>query len=67
VQVLSYLYHLLFLLLQEVPDGTIVTVKCGNDDNYSGEVRNHTAIMKNQMAKFSDLRSAQFALKGIIS
>lgn len=41
---------------QEVPDGTLVTVKCGNDDNYSGEVRNHTAVMKNQMAKFSDLR-----------
>jgi len=41
---------------QEVPDGTVVTVKCGNDDNYSGEVRNSTAVMKNQMAKFSDLR-----------
>ncbi len=58
---------MLCFLLQEVPDGTIVTVKCGNDDNYSGEVRNHTAIMKNQMAKFSDLRSVQFSLKEIIS
>lgn len=41
---------------QEVNDGTIVTVKSGNDDNYCGEVRNHTAVMKNQIAKFSDLR-----------
>ena len=28
----------------------------GNDDNYCGELRNHTAVMKNQVAKFSDLR-----------
>ena len=41
---------------QEVPDGTIVTVKCGNDDNWGGEIRNCTAVMKNQLAKFSDLR-----------
>lgn len=34
---------------QEVADGTVVTVKCGNDENYSGEVRNHTAVMKNQV------------------
>ena len=41
---------------QEVPDGTMVSVKCGNDDNWGGEIRNSTAIMKNQLAKFSDLR-----------
>jgi len=41
---------------QEVPDGTLVSVKCGNDDNNSGEIRNCTAVMKNQLAKFSDLR-----------
>ncbi|TRY69990.1 hypothetical protein TCAL_06646 [Tigriopus californicus] len=41
---------------QEVPDGTLVTIRAGNDDNYCGELRNHTAIMKNQVAKFSDLR-----------
>jgi len=41
---------------QEVPDGTLVTVRAGNDDNYCGELRNHTAVMKNGVAKFSDLR-----------
>ena len=41
---------------QEVPDGTLVSVKCGNDDNWGGEIRNCTAVMKNQLAKFSDLR-----------
>lgn len=42
--------------VQEVPDGTLVSVKCGNDDNWGGEIRNCTAVMKNQLAKFSDLR-----------
>ena len=41
---------------QEVPDGTLVSVRAGNDENYCGELRNHTAVMKNQVAKFSDLR-----------
>jgi len=41
---------------QEVPDGTLVNVKCGNDDNWGGEIRNCSAVMKNQLAKFSDLR-----------
>merc|ERR1711981_13599 len=41
---------------QEVPDGTLVTVRAGNDENFCGELRNHTAVMKNQVAKFSDLR-----------
>lgn len=41
---------------QEVPDGTLCTVRAGNDDNYCGELRNHTAAMKNGVAKFSDLR-----------
>ena len=42
--------------LQDVADGTLVTVRAGNDDNYCGELRNHTAVMKNGVAKFSDLR-----------
>ncbi|KAJ8984349.1 hypothetical protein NQ317_012570 [Molorchus minor] len=42
--------------LDEVPDGTIVTLKAGNDENYCAELRNCTAIMKNQVAKFNDLR-----------
>lgn len=37
-------------------DGTLVTVMAGNDDNFCGELRNCTAIMKNQVAKFNDLR-----------
>ena len=42
--------------VQEVPDGTMVNIKCGNDDNWGGEIRNCSAVMKNQLAKFSDLR-----------
>ncbi|XP_075158426.1 segmentation protein runt isoform X2 [Haematobia irritans] len=44
------------IALDDVPDGTLVTIKCGNDENYCGELRNSTAIMKNQVAKFNDLR-----------
>lgn len=44
------------IALDDVPDGTLVTIKCGNDENYCGELRNCTAIMKNQVAKFNDLR-----------
>ncbi|XP_021957006.1 segmentation protein Runt isoform X2 [Folsomia candida] len=42
--------------LDEIEDGTLVTVKAGNDDNFCGELRNCTAIMKNHIAKFNDLR-----------
>ncbi|KAG8450227.1 hypothetical protein GDO86_002754 [Hymenochirus boettgeri] len=42
--------------LGEVPDGTLVTVMAGNDENYSAELRNATAAMKNQVARFNDLR-----------
>lgn len=42
--------------LAEVSDGTLVTVKAGNDENWCGELRNSSAIMKNQVAKFNDLR-----------
>lgn len=42
--------------LDDIDDGTPVTVKAGNDENCCGELRNYTAIMKNQMAKFNDLR-----------
>ena len=41
---------------QDVPDGTVVSIRAGNDDNYCGELKNHTAVMKNQVANFSDLR-----------
>ena len=42
--------------LGDVGDGTMVTVMAGNDENFCGELRNSTAIMKNQVAKFNDLR-----------
>jgi runt-related transcription factor len=44
------------IMLGEISDGTVVQVKCGNDENYCGELRNSTAIFKNQVAKFNDLR-----------
>lgn len=42
--------------LGDVMDGTVVTVRAGNDENYCAELRNCTAVMKNQVAKFNDLR-----------
>ena len=48
---------------QEVPDGTIVTVRAGNDENFCAELRNHTAVMKNQVGKHLTLaRSLTFFL-----
>lgn len=44
------------MVLDDIPDGTLVTVKAGNDENYCGELRNASAVMKNQVAKFNDLR-----------
>lgn len=44
------------IALCEVNDGTLVTVRAGNDENWSGELRNSSAIIKNQVAKFNDLR-----------
>lgn len=42
--------------LTELPDDTLVTVNAGNDDNCCGELRNNTAFIKHQVAKFNDLR-----------
>ncbi|XP_077077341.1 runt-related transcription factor 2b isoform X4 [Siphateles boraxobius] len=42
--------------LGEVADGTVVTVMAGNDENYSAELRNASGVMKNQVARFNDLR-----------
>lgn len=44
------------VVLGEVADGTAVTVRAGNDENFCGEMRNATAVIKNQVAKFNDLR-----------
>ncbi|XP_049926515.1 runt-related transcription factor 3-like [Epinephelus moara] len=40
----------------DVPDGVVVTVMAGNDDNCSAELRNATATMKQGYAHFNDLR-----------
>uniref|UniRef100_A0A7N9AY34 RUNX family transcription factor 2a n=1 Tax=Mastacembelus armatus TaxID=205130 RepID=A0A7N9AY34_9TELE len=40
----------------DVPDGVVVTVMAGNDDNCSAELRNATATMKQGCAHFNDLR-----------
>ncbi|XP_055358381.1 runt-related transcription factor 3-like [Betta splendens] len=40
----------------DVPDGVVVTVMAGNDDNSSAELRNATATMKQGCAHFNDLR-----------
>lgn len=44
------------VVLSEICDGTLVTVRAGNDENCSAELRNNSAYTKNQVAKFSDLR-----------
>ncbi len=42
--------------LGDVCDGTVVTINAGNDENFCGELKNCTAKMVNQVAKFNDLR-----------
>ncbi|XP_042371245.1 runt-related transcription factor 3-like, partial [Plectropomus leopardus] len=40
----------------DVPDGAVVTVMAGNEDNCNAELRNATATMKQGYAHFNDLR-----------
>ncbi|XP_059052590.1 protein lozenge-like [Achroia grisella] len=42
--------------LGDVVDGTLVTVRAGNDENCCAELRNNSTVMKNGVAKFNDLR-----------
>lgn len=42
--------------LGDVPDNTLVTVRAGNDENFCAELRNNSAAMKGNIAKFNDLR-----------
>lgn len=51
--------------LDEVKDGTPVNVRVGNDDNFCGELRNNTAPMKGQVAKFNDLRFVGRSGRGV--
>lgn len=40
----------------DIPDGTEVVITAGNDENWNPELRNNTALIKNGVAKFNDLR-----------
>lgn len=42
--------------LGDIPDGVLVSIAAGNDENFAAELRNATAVMKNQVARFNDLR-----------
>lgn len=42
--------------LSEINDGTQVTVRAANEEYTFCELRNATAVMKNQVARFNDLR-----------
>merc|ERR1712106_1305756 len=44
------------IALSEINDNTVVNLRVGNDENFCGELRNNTAVMKNNVAKFNDLR-----------
>ena len=51
--------------LTEIPDGTKVILSAGNDDNCAAELRNATAVMKNQVARFNDLRFVGRSGRGV--
>ena len=44
------------IVLGDVKDGTPVSVMAGNEENFSGEIRNNNSMIKNGVAKFHDLR-----------
>ena len=44
------------MALCDIEDGTLVTLNAGNDDNYGSELRNNSALMRDGVAKFNDLR-----------
>jgi len=52
--------------LGDVEDGTLVTLRAGNDENWSAELRNSTATVKNHVAKFNDLRFIGRSGRGFI-
>ena len=44
------------VLVDEVPDGTEVSIHAGNDENCSAELRHCLTQFKNKVARFNDLR-----------
>ncbi|XP_022696923.1 runt-related transcription factor 1-like [Varroa jacobsoni] len=55
------------VVLSDVCDGTLVTLRAGNDENFCAELRNSTAVIKNQVAKFNDLRFVGRSGRDLIS
>lgn len=54
-----------FALDNDVPDGVVVTIMAGNEENSSAELRNATATMKQGYAHFNDLRFIGRSGRGI--
>lgn len=44
------------VVLDEVPDGAVVVVQAGNDENPSADMRNYRALSSTGVAIFNDLR-----------
>jgi len=44
------------VVLDEVPDGAVVVVQAGNDENPSADMRNYRALSSTGVAVFNDLR-----------
>lgn len=44
------------VVLDEVPDGAVVVVQAGNDENPSADMRNYRALSATGVAVFNDLR-----------
>lgn len=44
------------VVLDEVPDGAVVVVQAGNDENPSADMRNYRALSSTGIAVFNDLR-----------
>lgn len=44
------------VVLDEVPDGAVVVVQAGNDENPSADMRNYRALSATGIAVFNDLR-----------
>lgn len=55
----------MFALGNDVPDGVLVTIMAGNEENSSAELRNATATMKQGYAHFNDLRFIGRSGRGI--
>lgn len=53
------------IVLDDVPDGTMVSVTAGNDENCCAEIKNYTANIKERVAVFNDIRFIGRSGRGI--